>query len=169
MGAQSQKHRSLLRDTEGHALTEAVIMLPVFILIWGFIMWASQVYEAQLDLVAKTREHAWHHAMNNCAPSVGSGTDMRPAADTDLGPVTDVLGAVDSVIGLFPGFSDYWPGVNFVENQYQREGSVPAPEVTAAGDQRTAHRLVLLCNEKHDTPSLEEMAGGAFGVFGGGL
>ncbi|MBW2464814.1 MAG: pilus assembly protein [Deltaproteobacteria bacterium] len=169
MARPKQQRRSLLRDTQGHATTETVIMLPVFILIWGFITWASHVFEAQLDLVSTTRDHAWQHAMNDCNGGVGGGTDLRRAPDTDLGPVSDVLGAVDAVVGLFPGFGEYWPGVDFEEHQYQREGVVPAPEVTGAPDQRTAHRLVLLCNEDHETPDLEEMSNNAFGVFGGGL
>ncbi|RLB49279.1 MAG: hypothetical protein DRJ42_21395 [Deltaproteobacteria bacterium] len=165
MDSPTKNRRSLLRDTEGHAMTEAVIMLPVFIIIWGFIVWASQVYENQLDLVAVTRDHAWQHAMNDCHGAVPPGTSFRPASDASIPGLSGLSSTLDGLINMIPIFEEYWPGLSFDEDEYQREGNVPAPEVTGADDQRTVHRVVLLCNEDQETPDLEEMSNGALGVF----
>jgi hypothetical protein len=37
--------------------------------------------------------------------------------------------------------------------------------VTGADDRETYYRVVLMCNEEHDTPDIEETAWRAFTIF----
>ncbi len=143
-------------------------MIPFFIMVWGCVIWASQSFENEIDLAAKTREHAWQHAMNNCnGPSGASdGTQVTSYSGGGImGAVSEVTSLIDQVIGLF-SFASEWPGLSFDEHEYVRQGVVPSPEVAGGEDRQTYYHDVLMCNEEHDTPDIEETAWKAFTVFG---
>ena len=59
-----------------------------------------------------------------------------------------------------------WPGLSFDEHQYVREDLVPSPAVAGGDDRETYYRVVLMCNEQHSTPDIEETAWRAFTIFG---
>jgi hypothetical protein len=158
--------RQLLRDERGNATGEAVIMLPFFIMVWGCIMWASQAYEKAIDVGAKTREHAWAHAMNACKSSVPGGTEVRDVTDPVFGPIGDTLSVVDSIIDTIPVIGDYWPGFFPTENRYVRRDSIDTPDVMGGGSKPVGHTIVLMCNEDLDTPGLAESSESSWGIFG---
>lgn len=158
--------KSLLRDEEGNATAEAVIMIPFFILVWGCIIWASQAYERTLDVGAKTREHAWAHAMDACKSRVPPDTEVRDVTDPVFGPIGDTLSVVDSIIETIPVVGDAWPGFFPTENQYVRRSRVETPEVMGGGDKEVGHTIVLMCNEDLETPGLDDASSSSWGVFG---
>ena len=57
--------RALLRDERGSVMTEAVVMLPFFVLVWGCIIYVSQLYEKGIETQAVARECAWRHAKDS--------------------------------------------------------------------------------------------------------
>jgi hypothetical protein len=154
-----------LRDERGHATSEAVIMLPFFIMVWGCIIWASQSFENEIDLAAKTREHTWQHAMNDCRGATGADTQVTDYSGGGIsGGIESVFSLIDQVAGLFAVMED-WPGLTFDEHQYVREDVVTAPNVAGGNNRETYYRTVLMCNEVHDTPDIEETAWSAFTIF----
>jgi len=162
----AEKRTGLFRDERGHATAEAVIMLPFFIMVWGCIMWASQSFENEIDLASKAREHAWQHAMNNCNGATGAETQVTDYSTPGLlGDLESVFNAIDDAASIFAVMED-WPGLSFDEHQYVREDVVVAPPVTGGNDRETYYRVVLMCNEQHSTPDIEETAWSAFTIFG---
>lgn len=158
--------RSLLRDEEGHATGEAVIMLPFFILVWGCIIFVSQGYERAIDVSAKTREHAWAHVMDDCGRPVGAGTEVYDATEPPLGPFGDLFDMVDEIIDWIPLVGDYWPGFVVDERKFGRRDSIEKPSILGGGDQNVGHTIVLMCNERPTHVSLEDIAREAYGIFG---
>lgn len=158
--------RDLVRDEEGHATGEAVIMLPFFILVWGCIIFVSQGYERAIDVGQKTREHAWAHVMDDCGRPVGSGTEVSDATNPPLGPFGDLFEMVDEIIEYLPLVGEYWPGFVIEERQFVRRSAVDKPTVIGGGRQRVGHTIVLMCNEEPTDVTLTELADYAWGIFG---
>jgi hypothetical protein len=158
--------RSVWRDERGHATAEAVIMLPFFILVWGCIIFMSQGYERAIDVGAKTREHAWAHAMDHCEGGVGAGTEVYDATEPALGPFGDLFDMIDEIIAVLPLVGEIWPGFINEERKFGRRSSVEKPTVLGAGSQRIAHTIVLMCNEEPQDTTLAELADHAWGIFG---
>ncbi len=157
--------RRLLRDEEGHATAEAVIMLPFFILVWGCIIFVSQGYERAIDVGAKTREHAWAHVMDDCDRAVGSGTEVSDATNPPLGPLGDLFDMIDEILEFLPLVGDIWPGFVNEERQFVRRSSVDKPTVLGGGSQRVGHTIILMCNEEGSDATLDELAGHAWEVI----
>jgi hypothetical protein len=158
---------SLLRDTRGNATAEAVILIPFFILVWGFIIWGSHAYERTLDEGAIARGHAWQHVMSSCSGSVPAGTRVRDVTDPPFGPVGEALRLIDTLIDALPLFGDYWPGFFPDENEYHRHADIRTPQVIGGDTRRMEYDIVLMCNEDEETPDFEAIAWELFTQFGG--
>jgi len=158
--------RELLRDTAGHATAEAVIMIPFFVIVWGCILYVAQGYERAIDVGADTREHAWAHVMDECDRPAPGGTEVTDATNPPLGPLGDLLGMIDEIIGHIPFFEDYWPGFIVEERQFVRRDRVDKPSVIGGGEARIGHTIVLMCNEEPRGSHLSDMADEAWLIFG---
>ncbi len=167
MESAEASRRGLLEDTRGNATAEAVILIPFFILVWGFIIWGSHAYERTLDEGALARGHAWANVMDACPNNFPAGTRVTDATDPPFGPVGDVLSAIDSLISALPLFGDYWPGFFPDERMYHRQADIPTPQVIGGDTRRMEYDIVLMCNERDRTPSMDEIADRAYLLWGG--
>src|SRR5690606_6953506 len=104
----------LLSDERGHAMAEGVIMLPAFLLIWACINYSAQSFDKAVNLGAKTREHAWAHAIEGCQSGVPEGTEIMDATRAS-GP--DYLMALGSAL---PIVRNDWPPLYPREMRYTR-------------------------------------------------
>ncbi len=129
----------LLRDVAGHATTETVIMIPIFVAIWGGIWYTQQRHHKAIAMAQLTRAHVWAHAYDACEGDGGS-TDIRPAPSSDAGFVG---GVVDLLFG-----SGLIPGMRFSEIEGERSTSIQRPAVLGEGSVEMRHNLLLLCNEQ---------------------
>ena len=156
--------RELLRDEGGSVMTEAVVMLPFFVLLWGCIIYVSQLYEKGIETQATARECAWRHAKDNCEGdtrcSIESGLDMsRDYGSGDGSAIASAEGSGG------PGFL----GDGFLTNiifgsdiTATAEGTTRKPEVIGGGDAQSIGKMGLACNEK-PRGSLGEVLSAAWG------
>ena len=73
-GARKRGLRELVRGTRGAVMGEAVIMLPVLILIWSIILYIHFGFrDAQRNQVT-LREQAWTHAYGGCNSDATDGS-----------------------------------------------------------------------------------------------
>jgi hypothetical protein len=142
--------RDLIRDERGSVMTEAVVMLPFFILVWGCIIYVSQLYEKGIETQATARECAWRHAKDNCEGdsrcAIAGGLD--PSRDYGSGDAS----AIESAEGSGgPGFL----GDGFLTNilfgadiTATSESTTRKPELIGGGDAQIVGKVGLACNEK---------------------
>lgn len=128
-----------LRDVAGHATTETVIMIPVFIAIWGGIWYTHQRHRKAINMAQYTRAHAWAHAYDACEGDPGT-TQIQETETSDAGFVN---GVVDLLFG-----TGLIPGMRFHEVVGERETSLERPAVLGEGTVTMRHNLTLLCNEE---------------------
>ncbi|MGE0790769.1 MAG: hypothetical protein AB7S26_34160 [Sandaracinaceae bacterium] len=127
-----------LRESIGHATTETLIMIPIFIAIWGGIWYTHQRYRAAINMAQFTRAHTWSHAFDACEGPTGT-TSVTESETSDAGFVG---GVVDLLFG-----DGLIPGMRFHEVEGQRETSVDKPAVLGEGTVNMRHNIVMLCNE----------------------
>jgi len=128
----------LRRDTRGSAMTETVIMLPVFILIWSCIIFAYQAFERQIDVMQATRRDVWQYATNNCEGSVPSGTTIEQSTYS----LESYVDAVISILG-----HAYAPEA-LEQVVAKRTGTIDEPALIGEDTVELRHRMRLLCNEE---------------------
>lgn len=148
-----------LREIAGNATTETVIMIPVFIVIWGGVYFTQQRYRKAINTVQFTRSHVWQHAYGGCEGTAPAGTTFTDGADSSsdgfMEGVTDLL------------FSVPLTGFVIDEVEGRRETSVERPRVLGTGSVAMEFNLTVMCNEQtQEDLSLVEVALGMF--FGGG-
>ena len=140
--------RDLLRDERGSVMTEAVIMLPFFVLVWGCIIYVSQLYEKGIETQAEARECGWRYAKDNCEGetrcAVASGLDVT--RDYGSGESGDIDAAESGVGFLGDGFlTNILFGADATATA---EDTTPKPQVIGGGDAQLRGRMGLACNEK---------------------
>jgi hypothetical protein len=143
-----------LKSKVGHATTETVIMIPVFVAIWGGIWYTHGRYRKAINMAQFTRAHTWQHAYEGCEGGPpGGGTSFSDRADNRDGFMENAIGYLLVII----------PGFNFDEIEGRRTTSIERPTVLGEGNVSMGHNLVVLCNEipQRDT-SLFEAAWGVF-------
>ncbi len=157
--------RRLLTDTRGHATAESVIMLPVFLIVFGAIIFIGQGFERAIDYGAINRQAAWAHVMNDCRGGVGSEVAVTDATDPPFGPLGDLFALVDSVFTTIPIYSEYWPGLIPEERRFAVQTTVDKPAVLGRGRARINHDIVLMCNERYIDANLRTMSSEAWRIF----
>lgn len=146
----------LLRDTRGAAMTETVIMLPFFILVFGCIVYAYNVHEAWLDTANRTRQHAWRHASDSCEGSVPDGT----RSSTSTVETGTAMGAISTTLTL-----GLMPDPEMEEVSMSRSDEVGKPKVLGEGSYGVGHGLTVMCNE--ETTDVDDTIHDAYwGMFG---
>lgn len=145
-----------LKSKVGHATTETVIMIPVFVAIWGGIWYTHGRYRKAINMAQFTRAHVWAHAFEGCEGSPpGGGTSFSDRADNRDGFIE---GAVGFIVG-----SGILPGFQFDEIEATRQTSIERPTVLGEGTVSMGHNLVVLCNEQ--TQADTGLFDAAWGVF----
>ena len=132
---------AFLREKAGNATTETVIMIPVFIAIWGGTVYTQQRYRHAINMAQYTRGHVWQHAFDSCNGSPPSSTEI--SEDIDMGSEGLISGATSLLFG-----SGILPGFQFTEIQGNRDTSVERPAVLGEGNVTMRHSLVVMCNEQ---------------------
>lgn len=165
--------RSLLGDIRGTATTEAVIMLPFFILVWSCVIYVSRKYDNMVQVQAQSRHCAWRYAKDNCsgdAPvtgcSIGDGADMGESSEMDAA-VAQAESASSSAGGW--GFiGDIMDALGGKEITATTTVDVPKPELIGGGSAHLVGQTALACNiEPKD--GLDGIVSEAWGALWHGL
>ena len=130
--------RELLRDVRGSATSEAVIMLPFFVIVWGCVIFVSHKYERAVEVQAISRQCAWRYAKDNCTGDtrcdLAEGADM---ADTSMAQANgyDAEGEISGASssggwGMIGTVVDLLSGKEYTATY---RGSVDKPEVIGGG------------------------------------
>ncbi len=167
MTAFASSLRALLRDERGSATTETVIMIPVFILIFGGLLYLGHGYQQAIDTAQLDRQAAWDHAMDGCAGGVPAGTTLSDATDP---PGGSALASIDSLLSsitdAFPPLHGVWPGLFPRENRTERKSQFDRPTVLGGARVEVHHSIVLMCNEQRRRDAIDDMTWAAWGIFG---
>lgn len=142
--------RDLLRDERGSVMTEAVVMLPFFILVWGCIIYVSQLYEKGIETQATARECAWRHAKDNCERdsrcAIAGGLDLSHDYGEGDGSAIESAEGSGGLGFLGDGFlTNILFGADITATA---ESTTRKPELIGGGDAQIVGKMGLACNEK---------------------
>ncbi|MBK8169934.1 MAG: pilus assembly protein [Sandaracinaceae bacterium] len=147
MENKNQKRRSLLHDERGAAMVEAAILLPIFILIFGGVMYTSRSFETAVKQQAQARHCAWAYAKNACDGDQPAGCTFTEGSDMDSSVVAgnqDVQ-AADDENNFFTKIVDLIAGKSTTA---AAQSTVTAPNVFGGGQNTIERKNALSCNEK---------------------
>jgi hypothetical protein len=131
----------LLHDEQGAAMTEAVILLPALILIWGIIIYIHFGFRDQQRNIATIRSDAWSHAFGGCNTTATSPTQFVDAGDFDgessggISGLSDALRFITSTLFMIEEFGA------------RRQVSIARPSSLGGGSKNLDWGLLMLCNE----------------------
>ena len=140
-------------------------MMPVFIIVFGAIIFMGQGFERALDVGSRNRQAAWSHVMNECRGGVAAPVSVSDATDPPFGPLGELFALVDAVFTTIPIYSEYWPGLIPEERRFTTASSVDKPAVLGRGQARIHHDIVLMCNERYIDADLRTMSSEAWRIF----
>lgn len=114
-------------------MTETVIMLPVFILVWTGIIFVYQGYDRRIQVMQQTRAEAWSFAMNQCQGGSFS---------------TSNYAVVSGISGLIATLGTPYRPDPVMEFTASRQTSIDSPEALGGETVQLSHRMNLMCDEK---------------------
>jgi len=158
---------------EGNAYAEAVIMLPIFVLVWACIVFVFNGFTGAIDSVATSRQEAWRHSLSSCDGRPRSRVRAREIHGRGpLGAVAAVLRVITRILSFLPFMRRYLPpgdvaaGLELVEHEYTLTGRVRKPRPLGRGRATFGHSLALVCNETPRDINLVELAAYAYVFIG---
>lgn len=147
-----QRVLALSRDRRGAALIEAVIVLPVLILLLGGVVFLRERYLGRQHALLEARRCAWAHALSGCgAPPAGCATAVASADADDQDAVAIMSHArAYSDVDVFhdvPILGAAISGLFGTQTGARAEVAVPLP---GHADRHEVERaeVVVLCNER---------------------
>lgn len=151
-----RKHeRNLLSDERGSAMVEAAIMLPVFILIFGSVMYMSKKYETAVRMQERARHCAWLRAKSACEADAPAGCNLSEGVDvseSQFGEATQQSGANSSDIQSADDDRDFGDKLmDLIAGSAvtaEQHADVRRPNVLGGASIGVHGRLGLSCNEK---------------------
>ncbi len=160
---------SLRRDQSGAMYAEAIMTLPVFVLLWALILFVNDGFKSALASATDTRRDGWIHAMGGCQDDAAAPTVTTGAGGYSLASLpavgTIILGTVTSGF-VIPRRQPAIPvvylstfGFNIDTNQYARSGEITRPGAIG-GTARFGHRMAITCNE--DLTQVNDVAMGGY-------
>jgi hypothetical protein len=154
----------------GAALAEAVIVIPVLILLWASIYYAGGLFLTQQKTEVTARSCAWLYSANNCeAVPAGCADYLAKTTASSVPPeIDDVLkhgaenamangdakGIVQQLVGELVAAPLVAAFTGAVDAKVEQQLSQPAEY--GGGIKVVSGRYHLACNLAHDTP--EKMA-----------
>lgn len=149
--------RRLLGDEEGTASIEAAIMIPFFIIVWGLLLFAVDVYKHKIDAGRQARDCGWAFAQTGCET-------LPPQCEEEPGDPVAVEGgegegelesSMDELPLDIPVIGDVLNGVIdtlFGELRVARHSEdVQRPQVLGATTVETRGAFAIMCNERPRT------------------
>ncbi len=145
--------RALLADERGAATTETVIMIPMYAIVWGCIVYVTNHFQNTLEMRMRMRRDTWAYAYTACTDEPSTNTSFN----SSRGLVPDASGTTDggasaSGSGALAGIDNilsYIPGLTFQTMVGSRNDfTTRAPGVLGGGNLPLSANLTILCNEQ---------------------
>ncbi|HKY34862.1 MAG TPA: hypothetical protein VJN18_02880 [Polyangiaceae bacterium] len=161
-------------------MVEAVIVIPVLVLIWASLYYLGELFATQQALEAKARSCAWLYSANNCQvvpdgcdqvlnKSEGSADDVEPKVTDALGEGgrkalngADSKSIIGTIVGDLVGGPLLAAFTSSVDAKVTRD--VEQPGAFGGGLKTVTGRYHLACNLEPTTP--EKMAEKAWESLG---
>jgi hypothetical protein len=157
--------RRLLDDEAGTATTETVIMIPMYVIVWGCIVYVTNVFQGTIEMRARIRRDTWAYAYTSCEdrpetgtdldvgpgliPDPGAGSEAEGAATGGAGTAAGSTGGLAGLVGMVGDVMRFIPGLTFESLEgHRRNFSVERPAVIGGGSMTLGANLVILCNEE---------------------
>lgn len=158
-------------DDRGAAMTEAVVMLPAFLIIWGSILFVHDRYETFVTASAVARECAWRRATNACPDEDDADDNLDSLCKIEEG--TDIS---DPWNGADPT-ADAQSTVSFMESlsviiggkglTARREEKLKRPKILGGEEETYRPGVALSCNERARGDIFGNVADSAWDSVGG--
>lgn len=151
-GAEVRGLAALLSDRRGAAMGEAVIMLPVLILVWSCILYVHFGFrDAQRNQVT-LREAAWTHGFGGCHSSPAAPTVIDDGGQFDGESAGGIGGLAEALQWLTTSL--------FMIDEFgaSREVTIARPQQLGGGDRTMSWGMLMLCNEDPDESSIDDIA-----------
>jgi hypothetical protein len=145
--------RKLLADEGGAATTETVIMIPMYAIVWGCIVYVTVHFQNTIEMRMRIRRDTWAYAYTACQDEPDTGTNLDPSSGiwpddsgtTDGGSSASGSGALAGIDNIL----SYVPGLTFTTIRGNRaDFHTPRPDVIGGGQLTLAADLTILCNEQ---------------------
>ena len=156
------------RGERGAAMTEAVVAIPFFLIIFAGIMFVGKMYETKMRVMRLSKESAWNYAMCNCGNAGDPGTSKCNKGDgPGAGSGGESGGSPD---GFDPSSIDKagkGPGADIATKKFGSSVASMSLPVTADGflggytKNMTSHTQVM-CNEAPHNASIKGWGSAAF-------
>lgn len=146
--------RALLRDEEGAAYAEAVIMLPAYIAIFALMYLVHDATDTKLKTMAQARSSAWLLSYNSCEGSAGSeGCPSCTEGESGglFGGVEDAVGGIGDIPIFGPIFSGVVDGLLGTETTIAATESFNRPSYLGGGSTDVTTRYTIMCNPERQT------------------
>ena len=152
----------------GAALTEAVVAIPFFLVMFSGILYVGKLYETKLSTMRLTKEAAWNYAMCNCGDSGDSmSTRCQPSDGPSAGSGGTESGSPDgydpsgvSKVGAGPGGEI--ASKSFGSSQASMEQSITADGFLGNYTKKMSSRTKVMCNEAPHNGDLKGWGSAAF-------
>ncbi|MDH5491500.1 MAG: hypothetical protein OEY14_06060 [Myxococcales bacterium] len=144
---------SLFRDERGAAYTEAVIMLPVFFMVFALFYHVHRVHTAKLETLQNARSSAWLMSYDDCEGSstCPSGRGECASADSDSG-VDSAISDLKSKLGPFEGaIGGFLDGIFGTATKATATSSYSDPNYLGGSDHNLSTSYAIMCNPKRVT------------------
>jgi hypothetical protein len=170
---------TLLRDERGGMYAEAVIVLPVFILVWSLIAFVNHGYRRTLTVGTETRGAGWAHVMGQCQEEVEDPVESVEQSTMYSGLLTTLSAAVQggaqvvryqplivSPVNIGGSGMTRLEAVSFTFDafRYQQTESIDRPRAIG-GSAELGHHIDLVCDEIHDQVNLTLWITTAYGTM----
>ncbi|GAC1367396.1 MAG: hypothetical protein NVSMB47_18470 [Polyangiales bacterium] len=166
-----QPRRALRRSRvseRGAALTEAVVAIPFFLIMFAGIMFVGTMYETKLRVMRLAKESAWDYAMCNCGeagdePSSKCRTPEGTSASSGGSESGSPSGYDPSAISkVGSGPSGGVASKSFGSSQASMEASITADGFLGGYTKKMSSRTKVMCNEAPHDGSLTGWGTAAF-------
>jgi hypothetical protein len=133
-------------------MTEAVIMLPAFALLWAVYIFVAGAYEKAVDVGAENRRRALAHVVDYCHPGSQPGSAVMSQTDPG-GELQDHLVDADNLLGPLDTLRDRRPDLQMQVGTYTDQTVVEADALVDNATVNVVHGVTFVCRER-------EMSGG---------
>jgi hypothetical protein len=158
---------------------EAVIVLPVFILVWSLIAFVNHGYRRTLTVGTQTRGAGWAHVMGQCQEDVEDPVESVEQSTMYSGLLTTLSAAIQgggrvaicqpgiiSPVSIGGSGMSRFRAVSFTFDafRYQQTESIDRPRAIG-GSAELGHHIDLVCDEIHDQVNLTAWIVLAYGTI----
>ncbi|MBX3246251.1 MAG: hypothetical protein KF901_03635 [Myxococcales bacterium] len=148
----------LLDCERGGVFAEAVICLPVIVLVWSLMAFVNGGYDRVLRVGTDSRGQAWRDALGACEGELDGPTEAESQGTffvTSIAPVAAIVPSASGLLTRQPLLAARTDTLRFEigAHRYRQDETVDRP-AGVGGTARLGYHVDLPCDERHDEVNL---------------